>query len=96
MLKLFHFIQLANNLQKLLHPHYSLWPRINKCFVLGLDSVAIQCSLHTQFFQHTVISLQQEVPIYGPLLEGINVLVQLVLFQEGEHCLHGILCSSTL
>ena len=69
---------------------------LNKCLVLGFDPGAFHRGAHTHFFQHTVISFQQEVTIHVPLLEGFTVLVQLVLLQEGQHCLQGILYSTTL
>ena len=60
---------------------------LDKCLVLGLDPIAIHCKTHTQLLQHTVISLQKEIPIYAPLLEADTMFVQLVLLQELQNCL---------
>ena len=64
---------------------------LNKCPVLDPDPFAIQCRIHTHLLQHIVMNLQEKVSIHAPFLEGGTVLVQLILLQEVQHCVQGIL-----
>ena len=59
----------------------------DKRLVLSFDFDAINGGPHPKLFEHTVISLQEKVPIHAPPLEDQAVLAQLVLLQEVQHCL---------
>ena len=57
----------------------------DKCLVLCSEFDAINRGCHTKLLEHTVTSLQEEVPIHARLLEDEAVLAQLVLLQEVQH-----------